>query len=93
MHSISGLSLALHWHLLVRVLQLHGSSQLGIVFSYRLPLNFPAFINVKHLDLVFDIRNFLIFCTTLLCLLIRSLWMCGSIQYNKMCLRMSGSVM
>jgi hypothetical protein len=61
MHSISGLSLALHWHLLVRVLQLHGSSQLGIVFSYRLPLNFPAFINVKHLDLVFDIRNFLIF--------------------------------
>jgi hypothetical protein len=33
MHNISGLSLALYWHLCVWLLQLHGSSQFGIVFS------------------------------------------------------------
>jgi hypothetical protein len=33
MHSISGLSLALHWHLCVWLLQLYGSSQFGTVFS------------------------------------------------------------
>ena len=91
--TVSSRSLALHWHLLDWVLQLHGSSQLDIVFSYSFASNFLVFINVKHLDLVFDIRNFLIFCIALLCLFIWSLWMCGSIQHNKMCLHMSGSVM
>jgi hypothetical protein len=33
MQSISGLSLALHWHLCVWLLQLHGSNQFGTVFS------------------------------------------------------------
>jgi hypothetical protein len=75
------------------VLQLQGSSQLGKVFSCGLPLNLPVFIGVKHLDLVFDIRDFLICCTTLLCLVIRSLWMYGSVQHNKMCLHVSGSIM
>jgi hypothetical protein len=32
-HSISGLSLALQWHLCVWFLQLHGSSQFGTIFS------------------------------------------------------------
>ena len=34
MHSISGLSLVLHIHLCVWLLQLHGSSQFGTIFSY-----------------------------------------------------------
>jgi hypothetical protein len=32
MHSMSGRSLALHWHLVDWVLQVQGSSQLGMVF-------------------------------------------------------------
>ena len=49
----------LHWHFIgldvitTRLL-------LGTIFYCDLLLNFLAFINVKHLDLVFDIRNFLI---------------------------------
>jgi hypothetical protein len=71
---------------------LQGNSHLDIIFSCGLPLNLPAFISVKHLDLVFDIRNFLIYCTALLCLLIHSLWICGSKQHNRMCLHVSGSI-
>jgi hypothetical protein len=33
MQSMSGLNLALHWHLSVWLLQVHGSSQCGTVFS------------------------------------------------------------
>jgi hypothetical protein len=33
MQSISGLSLALHWHLCVWLLHIHSSSQCGTVFS------------------------------------------------------------
>jgi hypothetical protein len=33
MQSMSGLSLALHWHLCVWLLQIHGNSQCGTVFS------------------------------------------------------------
>jgi hypothetical protein len=33
MQSMSGLSLALHWHLCVWLLQVHGRSQCGTVFS------------------------------------------------------------
>jgi hypothetical protein len=33
MQSMSGLNLALHWHLCVWLLQVHGSSQYGTVFS------------------------------------------------------------
>jgi hypothetical protein len=75
MHSISGLSLALHWHLCVWLLQLHGSSQLGTVFSCVWPSDFPTFTRMKHPDLILDISNLQISCTVLLCLLIRNLCM------------------
>jgi hypothetical protein len=32
-HSMSGFSLALHWHLCVWLLQMHGNNQFGTVFS------------------------------------------------------------
>jgi hypothetical protein len=57
MHSMSGLSLALHWHLCVPLLQLHGSSQFGTVFSCVRSSDFPAFTRVKQQDLVLDISN------------------------------------
>jgi hypothetical protein len=44
MHRTSGLSLALHWHLCVWLLQLHGSSQFGTIFLYACPSNFLACI-------------------------------------------------
>jgi hypothetical protein len=56
MHSMSGLSLALHWHLCVRLLQLHGSSQFGTVFSCACPSVFPAFTSMKQWDVVLDIN-------------------------------------
>jgi hypothetical protein len=99
MHNIFDLSLALHWHLLEWVLQLQGNNQLGTIFSCGFLLNFLAFISVKHPQLVFDIRSFLVFivlilwCTALLCLLMQGLWMCGFAQHNKMCLHVFGSIM
>jgi hypothetical protein len=33
MHSMSGFSLALHWHLCVWLLRMHGNNQFGTVFS------------------------------------------------------------
>jgi hypothetical protein len=66
MQSISGLSLALHVHLCVCLVQLHGSSQFGIVFSCVSPSNFPAFIKMKHRVLVLDIKNLRISWTALL---------------------------
>jgi hypothetical protein len=75
MHSMSGLSLALHWHLCVWLLQLHGSSQFGTVFSCGWPLNFPALTRVKQRNLVLDISNLRISWTALLCRLMWSLCM------------------
>jgi hypothetical protein len=75
MHSMSGLSLALHWHLCVKLLQLHGSSQFGTVFSYVRSSDFPAFTRIKQRDLVLDISNLRISWTALLCRLMRSLCM------------------
>jgi hypothetical protein len=46
MHSMSGLSLALHWHLYVWLLQVHGSNQCGTVFSWFCSSVFPTFIRV-----------------------------------------------
>jgi hypothetical protein len=57
MHSTSGLSLELHWHRCVWMLQLQGSSQFGTVLSCVWPSVFPAFTRVKHQDLVLDINN------------------------------------
>jgi hypothetical protein len=75
MHSMSSLSLALHWHLCVWLLQLHGSSQFGTVFSCVQSSDFPAFTRVKQRDLVLDISNLRISWTALLCRLMRSLCM------------------
>jgi hypothetical protein len=58
MHSMFGLSLALHWHFCVWLLQLHGSSHFGTVFSCGWPSDFPAFTRLKHRDLVLDISSF-----------------------------------
>jgi hypothetical protein len=90
MHSMSGLSLALHWHLCVWLLQLNGSSHFGIVFSCGWPYDFPAFTRLKHRDLILDISSFLISWTTLLCRLMRSLCMWGSIQHSSICNHVSG---
>jgi hypothetical protein len=46
MHSMSGLNLALHWHLCVWLLQVQGSSQCGTVFSWGCSSVFPAFIRM-----------------------------------------------
>jgi hypothetical protein len=73
MHSMFGLSLALYWHLCVWLLQLHGSSHFGTVFSCGWPSDFPAFTRMKHWDLALDISSFRISWTTLLCRLMRSL--------------------
>jgi hypothetical protein len=54
-HRMSGLSLALHWHLCVWLLQLHGSSQFGIVFSCACPSDFPPFTSMKQRDVALDI--------------------------------------
>jgi hypothetical protein len=45
MQSMSSLNLALHWHLCVWLLQVHGFSQCGTVFSWVCSSVFPAFIN------------------------------------------------
>jgi hypothetical protein len=44
MHSMSGLSLALQWHRWVA--HVHGSSHVGIVFSWGSSLYVPAFISM-----------------------------------------------
>jgi hypothetical protein len=46
MQSISSLNLALHWHLCIWLLQVHGNSHCGIVFSSACPSVFPAFIRM-----------------------------------------------
>jgi hypothetical protein len=46
MHSMSGLNLALHWHLFDRLLQMHGSSQFGTIFYWGCSSVFPAFIRM-----------------------------------------------
>jgi hypothetical protein len=66
MHNMSGLSLALHWHLCVWALQLYGSSQFGTVFSCGWPSNFPTFARVKQRDLELDISSLRISWTALL---------------------------
>ena len=58
-HRMFGLSLALHWHLCVWVLQLHGNSQFGTVFSWVCPSVLPVFTNMKHRDVLLDM---IIFC-------------------------------
>jgi hypothetical protein len=55
MHRMSGLSLVLHWHLCVWLLQLHGSSQFGTVFLCACPSDFPAFTRMKQRDVALDI--------------------------------------
>jgi hypothetical protein len=90
MHSISGLSLALHWHLCVWLLQLHGSNQSGTVFYWVWPSDFPAFTRMKHRDLVLDISSLWISWTALLCRLMRSLCMCGSVQHSNICSHVFG---
>jgi hypothetical protein len=92
MHNISGLSLALHLHCCVWVLQLHGSSQFGIVFSWVWPSNFPAFTRMKQRDLVLDISSLRISWTSLLCQLLWSLCMWGSMQHSSICSHVSGWV-
>jgi hypothetical protein len=93
MHRMSGLSLALHWHLCVWLLQLHGSSQLGIVFSCACSSDFPAFAKMKQRDLALDIIILRTSWTALLCLLMRSLCMWGSVQQSSMCSHVSGCIM
>jgi hypothetical protein len=46
MHNMSGFSLALHWHLCVWLLQMHGSNQFGTVFSWFCPSDLHAFIRM-----------------------------------------------
>jgi hypothetical protein len=92
MHSKSGLSLALHRHLCIGLLQLYGSSQLGTVFSCGCPLDFPAFTRVRHRDLVLDISSLRISWTALLWRLMRSLYMFGSVQQSSMCNHVFGWV-
>ena len=92
MHKMSGLSLALHWHLCVWLLQLHGSSQFGTVFSWVCLSDLLAFTSMKHLDVALDIIIFRISWTALLCLLMRSLCMWGFVQQNNTCSHVSGCI-
>jgi hypothetical protein len=46
MQSMSGLNLALHWHLCIWLLQVHGSNHCGTVFSCSCSSVFPAFIRM-----------------------------------------------
>ena len=55
MHRMFGLSLALHWHLCIWLLQLHGSSQFGTIFSCACLSDFPPFISMKQQDVALDI--------------------------------------
>ena len=48
---------------------MHGNSQGGTVFSCGLSLKVPAFMRMKHRDLVDDISSLQIAHTALLCLL------------------------
>jgi hypothetical protein len=90
MQSMSGLNLALHWHLCIWLLQVHGSNHCGTVFSCSCSSVFHAFIRMYHRDSVLDIRNIRISYTALLCLLIRNLCMCGSVQHSSKCSHVSG---
>ena len=74
MHSMSGLNLALEWHLWC--LHVHLSNQDGIVSSGGLFSNVLAFMSKNHLDLFEDIMSFLRAHTVLLCCLILRAWMC-----------------
>jgi hypothetical protein len=47
---------------------------------------------MKHRALVLDISSFRISWTALLCLFMRSLCMCGSVQHNNICSHVSGCV-
>ena len=55
MHKMSGLSLALHWHRCVWLIQLHGSSQFGTMFSCACLSDLPAFTSMKQRDVALDI--------------------------------------
>ena len=92
MHNISRLSLALHWHLCVWLLQLLGSSQFGTVFFCVWPSYFPAFTRVKHQDLVLDISSLQILWIALLFHLMQSLYMWGFVQHSSICSHVSGWV-
>jgi hypothetical protein len=62
------------------------------VFSCVWPSDFPAFTRVKHQDLVFDISSLCISWTALLCLLMQSLCMLGSLQHRSTCNHVSGCI-
>ena len=81
-HSMSSLSLALHWHLCVWLLQLHGSSHFGTVFSCSWLSDFLAFTRMKHQDLALDIISLQILWIALLCWLMRNLYIWSSVQHN-----------
>ena len=88
-HSISGRNLALQWHLCV--LHVHGSSQLGTVFSWGLLSRIPTFMSVKHRDFSDEISSFLISPIALLCLLTRRECKCCCLHFSRTCSHVSGS--
>ena len=92
MHSISGLSLVLHVHRCIGLLQQHGSSQFGTIFSCGWSSDFSTFTKMKQRDLVLDIRNLRISWTSLLWRLMQSLCMCGSMQHNSICSHIYGCI-
>ena len=64
-HSMSGLNLALQWHL--RLLHVQDKSQGGTVFFGGMLLKVLVFMSVKHLELLELSSSFRISQTTLLC--------------------------
>ena len=87
-HRMSGLNLELQWHLCAP--HVHGSNQLGTVFSGGLSLKVPAFMRIKHRDFSDETSNFLISQTALLCLLTRSECICCCWHVSNTCSHVSG---
>ena len=69
----------------------HGSNQLGTVFSEGLSLKVPAFIRIKQQDFSDETSSFLISHTALLCLLTRRECMCCCGHVSNTCSHVSGS--
>jgi hypothetical protein len=68
MQSISGLSHALQWHLVV--LHVHSRSQVGTMLSAEFLLNILAFMRIKQHKSLEGRRSFLSSNTALLCFLV-----------------------
>jgi hypothetical protein len=68
MHSMSGLSLGWHWH--VVCVHVHWRSQSGIVCSGGLLFKWPALVNVKKRVFLWACNVWVMRCTALLCLAI-----------------------